>query len=157
MWAKGRYRVPVYGRHFTTALDLIARPEVGLIESVERGYKFTGGNKRLSTIKPTAAFVARVRPALTGWESFARAEVPEVLIMKSPKDRKTGRAEPIEYPETASTRGKRKEVQRIKEVLRNAPLKLATGDDGYATCFMDDGQPIDPTRRAVRIPPATTA
>jgi hypothetical protein len=150
MWAKGRYRVPVYGQHFIAALDLMARPEVDYIESMERGYKFAGGNKRLSTIGPTAAFVARVRPVLTGWGSFARAEEPEVLIMKGPKDRKTGRAEPIEYPETLSTRRKRKEVQRINEVLRNARVKLATGDDGRAICFTDDDQPVDPTRRAVR-------
>jgi hypothetical protein len=150
MWAKGRYRVPVYGRHFTTALDLMAQPEVGLIDSVERGYRFAGGNKRPSVIMPTAAFVARVRPALAGWESFARAVEPEVVVLKGPKDRKTGKAEAIDYRETANTRRMRKEVQRINEALRNAPLRLATGNDGRAVCFTDDGQPIDPTRRAVR-------
>ena len=150
MWAKGRYCVPVYGRHYLTALDLMAQPEVGLIDSLERGYRFTGGNKRRSTIKPTAAFVTRVRPALPGWESFARAEESEVIILKGPKDRKTGKAEAIDYRETANTRRMRKEVQRINEALRNAPLKLATGHDGGAVCFTDDGQPVDPTRRAIR-------
>ena len=56
MWAKGRYRNPVYGSHFLDALDLMARPEVGLIEVLTRGYKFKGGDKRQSTIKPTVAF-----------------------------------------------------------------------------------------------------
>src|ERR1019366_4960961 len=49
IWAKGRYRVLVYGGHFITALDLMAHPEVGFIESLERGYRFVGGNKQLST------------------------------------------------------------------------------------------------------------
>src|ERR1700693_96346 len=31
MWARGRYSNPVYGQHFLDALDLMARPEVGLI------------------------------------------------------------------------------------------------------------------------------
>jgi hypothetical protein len=150
MWAKGRYRVPAYGQHFIAALDLMAHPGVGLIESVERGYRIAGGNKQRSTIRPTPAFVARVRPALADWESSARADEPEVLILKGAKDRNTGRAEAIDYHDTEQTRRKRKEVQRINEVLRNAPLKVVTGGDGKTVCFTDDGQPIDPKRRAVR-------
>jgi hypothetical protein len=74
MWPTGRYRVPVYGQHFVDTLDLMAHPGVGLIESLELGYRFAGGGKRQSTVKPTQAFIARVRPALCGWEAFSRAE-----------------------------------------------------------------------------------
>jgi len=35
---EGPHRVPVYGRHFLAALDFMARSEVGLVESVGRGY-----------------------------------------------------------------------------------------------------------------------
>jgi hypothetical protein len=46
MWARGRYSNPVYGQHFLDALDLMARPEVGLIEVLTRGYRFAAGGKQ---------------------------------------------------------------------------------------------------------------
>jgi hypothetical protein len=85
MWAEGRYRNPVYGVHFLNALDLMARPEVGLIEVLTRGYRFAGGGKQRSTIKPTVTFAGDMPPSLIRWESFDRAEEPEVLILKRPK------------------------------------------------------------------------
>ena len=158
MWSGGRYAALVYGQHFTDALDLMVHPEVGLIETLGRGYSFAGGHKQRSTIKPTPAFDDRVRPVLSGWEVFSREEEPEVLILKGPKDRKTGRAREIDYRETANTRRRRNEIHRINAVLRDAPLKLLNrGDDdgdgggGRVSCLItDDGQPVDPTRRAVR-------
>src|ERR1700761_2740121 len=66
MWAKGRYRNPVYGSHLLDSLDLMARPEVCLIEVLTRGYKFKRGDKRQSTgddcqpIDPTRRSVRRV-------------------------------------------------------------------------------------------------
>lgn len=150
MWAKGRYRNPAYGQHFLDALDLMAHPEVGLTEVLTRGYSFSGGDKQSTTIKPTATLVARLRPALADWGAFSRAEEPEVLILKGLKDRKTKRAEMIDYRDTEQTRRRRKEIQRINEVLRNAPLKLLKGDDGRAICFTEEGQPVDPTRRSLR-------
>ena len=145
MWAKDRYRNPVYGQHFLDALDLMAHPKVGLIEVLTRGYRFAGGNKQRSTIRPTAALVRHVSASVVGWESFDRAEEPEVLILKRPKDDGNGKGQTINYRDTAQTRRRRKEVQQINKVLRAAPLKLVAGD-----CFTEEGQPIDPTRRSVR-------
>lgn len=42
MWAKGRYSNPVYGKHFLDALDLMAQPQVDLIDVLTRGYRFAG-------------------------------------------------------------------------------------------------------------------
>jgi hypothetical protein len=149
MWSKGRYNVPVYGQHFLDALDLMAQPRVDLIVDLTRGYSFASGHKERSTVSPTPAFDDRVRRALTGWESFLREEEPEVLILKRPKDHSTGRATAIDYPETAHTRSKRKDIRRINAILEKAPLKLVMGDSGDIA-LTEDGQPIDPTRRAVR-------
>src|ERR1700693_199004 len=121
MWAKGRYGNPVYGSHFLDAVDLMAHQKVGLVASLTRGYRFAGGKKQLSTIKPAAAFADHVPPSLICWEAFDRAEEPEVLILKRPKDDRTGYAESINYHDTAQTRRRRKEVLRINETLRNAP------------------------------------
>jgi hypothetical protein len=128
MWAKGRYSNPVYGQHFLDALDLSARPEVGLVKSLTRGYRFAGGKKQLSTIRPAAAFAGHMLPSLVHWEAFDRAEEPEVLILKRRKDDRSGYAEAINYHDTTQTRRRRKEVLRINETLRNAPLKLVTGE-----------------------------
>ena len=46
MWAKGRYRNPVYGQHFLDALDLMARPKVGLIAELTRGYRFAADKQQ---------------------------------------------------------------------------------------------------------------
>jgi hypothetical protein len=56
MWAKGRYSNPVYGQHFLDALDLMARPEVGLVKSLTLGYRFAAGKKQLSTILANLQF-----------------------------------------------------------------------------------------------------
>ena len=128
------------------------------MKSLGHGYSFAGAHKQRSTIKPTPAFDDRVRPVLAGWEVFSRDEEPEVLILKGPKDRATGRAREIDYRETANTRRRRNEIHRINVILRNAPLKLLNrGDDdgdgggGHVSCLLTgDGQPVDPTRRVLR-------
>jgi len=149
MWAKGRYRNPVYGQHFLDALGIMARPEVGLIEELRRGYRFTADNKQPSAVKPTDVFTAHVSPSLIRWEALGRAEEPEVLILKGTKSDDTGIADAIDYRETRETRRMRKEVQRINGWLREAPIRIV-GDEGPIGVDDDDGQPIDPTRRSVR-------
>jgi hypothetical protein len=124
MWAKGRCRNPVYGQHFLDALDLMARPEVRLIEVLTLGYKFKGGDKRQSTINPTAAFSSHVSPSLSSWEAFARADEPEVIILKGRKDRRTGRGEAIDYANTRETQRMRSEVRRINAYLSKAGIRL---------------------------------
>ena len=148
-WAKGRYRNPVYGQHFLDALDLMARPKVGLIAELRRGYRFAADKKQPSSVIPTAAFAARVPLALIHWEAFDRAEEPEVLILKGAKGDDTGIADAIDYPETRETRRMRRDVQRINDWLRKAPLRVE-GDKGATGLDDDESQPIDPTRRSVR-------
>ena len=150
MWAKGRYRNPVYGQHFLDALDLMANPKVGLIYELRRGYRFTAANKQPSTVRPNAVFAEHVSPSLISWEAFNRAEEPEVLILKGPKSDDTGIADAIAYPDTRETRRMRKEVQRVNGWLRKAPFKIVGDNDGALGVDDDDGQPVDPTRRSVR-------
>jgi hypothetical protein len=144
MWSKSRYRPPVYGQHFLDALDLMAHPKIGLVENVERGFKFAGSTARRSTIRPTAAFAQHI-PRNLRWDAFTQAGDHEVLVLKGPKDPTTGEAEVLEYWDTAITRRRRKEVQQINAYLRQAPL-IYMGQ-GNAT---RDGRPVDPMRRTVR-------
>lgn len=148
MWKPGRYANPVYGQHFLAALDLMAHPKVGLLDDLTRGYSFANGDKLQTTVRPTAALFDHVPPTLIDWAAFSRAEEPEVLILKGEKQRKSGRAEIIEYRDTAMTRRRRKEIQRINAALEAAPMSLAT--NGNAVCLTEDGHPIDPTRRSLR-------
>jgi hypothetical protein len=147
MWSPRRYRPAAYGDHFRDVLDLMAHPEVRLIETVKRGYAFAGGRSAPSTVRPTATFHRHVRPDLVRWDAFKREEEPEVLILKGRKDRRTGTAGPVAYRETAQTRRKRAEVRRINAHLSAAPFWLASLGDGLAD---HEGQPVDPTRRTVR-------
>lgn len=149
MWAQGRYSNPVYGQHFLDALTLMANPEVSLIEEGARGYRFANGDKQSSTVRPTTAFTGHIPQMMMEWDSFIRAEEPEVLILKGPKDSKSGRSDAIAYSDTALTRRRRKQVQRINRVLEAAPLRLISGGGGELA-LLEDGQPIDPTRRSLR-------
>jgi len=148
MWSKSRYRSPVYGQHFLDVLNLMAHPEIALIANIARGYRFANGDAGQSLVLPKPAFFEFVPEAIVSWNAFVNAEAPEVLILKGPKDRKTGRSEIIDYPETATTRRRRKEIQRINSSLLAAPIKIAADCKGIG--FAEDGQPIDPNRRTVR-------
>jgi hypothetical protein len=152
MWAQGRrYASPVYGQHFLDVLDLMARPEVGLIEGMTHGYRFAdGGDTRQSTtIRPTPALQA-LAPSRTplDWNSFSRASEPEVLVLKGRKDSATGRAQAINYQDTATTRRRRKAVLRLNAWLQSAPIMLLIEDGAGLTS--EDGWLIDPTRRSLR-------
>ena len=148
MWGRGRYRNPVYGQHFLDALNLMARPEVGLIEEFARGYRCSAESRQLSTIKATEAFAERIPPTLVRWDAFNRAEEPEVLILKRSKGSEAGTANTVSYRDTRRTRALRKEIQQINRCLRAAPIKIA--GDGEAIGGDDDGNPIDRTRCTVR-------
>jgi hypothetical protein len=145
MWSNSRYRSPVYGQHFLDALDLMAHPEVRLIENVTRGFKFVGSTAQRSTVRPTDAFAHHVPPRI-GWDAFTRCDEGEVLILKGQKDPRTGDAEMIDYRETVLTRKRRKEVESINTYLHRAPLIITATHLGNT----EDGQLVDPTRRTVR-------
>jgi hypothetical protein len=147
MWGKGRYGSPVFGQHFLDVLDLMAHPQVGLIEDASRGYRFDGGEARRSTVRPLPALLDHLPATALSWSAFRRAEDPEVLVLHGRKRAGAGRPELIDYPETQMTRRLRKEVQRINAYLRAAPVSLLPG---AMTVETDDGQPVDPTRRTVR-------
>ncbi len=146
MRGKNRYKPEVYGLAFTDALDLMARPEVGLIANVQRGFK-VGSRSQLSLIRPLPAFANRIGVQTLTWESFLRLPPREVLILKSAKDR-DGDSSAIEYVETGHTRKMRKEIVRLNAVLKAMPIILAV--PAGETVLTHDGLPIDPTQRAVR-------
>lgn len=142
MWQTKRYRSPVYGSHFLTALDLMTDPEVGLAIIVAKGFKVDAVRRQLTTIVPTPAFLA-LCGAEASWEDLRRDTGTEVLVLRGRKDPKTGFAATLDYPETATTRRLRKDVQRLNSYLDAAPLIVLPPSGA-------DGTPIDPTRRTVR-------
>jgi hypothetical protein len=148
MWAKSRYSSPVFGQHFLDALHLMAHPEIDLIEDVARGFKFAGSAGQQSTVRATNKFAAWCLSLALTWPDFTRAEEPEVLVLRGAKDRSTGEAEAIDYKDTALTRKRRNQVQRINRYLFHAPISIAS--DEPLLGFTEDGRPIDLTRRTVR-------
>lgn len=146
MRAKSRYKPEVYGLAFVELLDLMARPELGLIENVQRGFK-VGSRSQPSLIRPLPAFAEQVPLASLTWESFIRLPPREVLILKSGKD-DDGNSQPIEYGDTDRIRTMRNAVLRLNKRLQALPiiLKVSPGE----VLLDHDGLPIDPTRRALR-------
>lgn len=142
MWPAKRYRTPVYGNHFLSALDLMTDPEVGLAETVTKGFRVDSERRQLTTIVPTPAFLAMIGTE-PSWEDLKRDAASEVLVLRGRKDPKTGIAPTLDYPETATTRRMRKDVQRLNRYLEAAPLIVLAPTS-------PDAPPIDPTRRTVR-------
>lgn len=142
MWPAKRYRTPVYGNHFLAALDLMTDPEVGLAETVTKGFKIDSGHRQLTTVVPTPTFLDLLG-AGPSWADLRRDTASEVLVLRGRKDPKTGIAPTLDYPETATTRRLRKDVQQLNRYLGAAPLIVLPSSGPGAT-------PIDPTRRAVR-------
>jgi hypothetical protein len=148
MWRNWRYRNPVYGQHFLDALDLMERPEIGLIAVVTRGYRFPNGDKQQTAIAPNNAFFDRVPSTLCDWDAIDRETEAEVLILKAAKDHSADDKTIIDYDDTRQTRRLRREVQRINGFLKDAPFRMIAGSEPPADD--NDGQPIDPSRRTVR-------
>lgn len=142
MWPAKRYSTPVYGCHFLAALDLMTRPEVGLARTVTTGFRVDSERRQLTTIVPTPAFLAMIGTE-PSWRDLKRDAVSEVLVLRGRKDPRTGIAPTLDYPETATTRRLRKDVQRLNSYLVAAPLIVLPSTSPDAT-------PIDPTRRTVR-------
>lgn len=142
MWSAKRYRSPVYGSHFLDALDLMTHPEVDLANIVTRGFRVDTERKQLTTIVPTPAFLA-LCGAEASWADLRREAASEVLVLRGRKDPWTGIAPMLDYPETATTRRLRKDVQRLNRYLDAAPLIVLPPTGA-------DRTPIDPTRRTVR-------
>jgi hypothetical protein len=146
MWGHARYRPAVYGQHFLDALDLLAHPQIGVIEDVARGYGSAGGPRQRSIVRLKGRLFEHLHPSLFQATAIEREVDREVLVLRGCKDEKTGQAEPIDYPETDTTRRLRSEVQEINDHLRKAPIILLP-DNRQARA--SDGQPIDPLRKTV--------
>ena len=144
--AKNRYKPEVYGQGFLEVLDRMARPEVGLIEKIQRGFK-VGKNRQASLVRPLPAFELHVPVTGLTWESFTRLPPREVLVLKSAKDTE-GNSHGIAYQDTDRLRKMRNEMVRLNKALQSMPifLRVAPG----AALVDHDGLPVDPTKRALR-------
>ncbi|MFK5599786.1 hypothetical protein ACFZ8E_22700 [Methylobacterium sp. HMF5984] len=147
MGAGGRYAHACYGQPFLDTLDLMGRPEVGLIENLLRGYSYRDGASAPSTVRPTAAFLALFPAGDVTWRDFTRDDEPDVLVLKAPKAKGAASSDRMDYRDTAHTRKLRREVKALNAILSAAPFWL-TGDAG-PLALDQDGDPIDPLRRTV--------
>lgn len=126
MWAKGRYRNPVYGKHFVYLLDLLKR--LGLVTEVTKGFRVSAVIKQPTTIKPTKKFLRKF-PEFD-LRDFEQTEDGEVLLLKSAKD-VDGTSEPINYTETRKTRALRDEVRSINRAIASARISLVCDEHNY--------------------------
>ena len=142
LWPPKRYRVPVYGSHFLAALDLMTERGVGFAMTVTKGFRRDRDHRQPTTIRATPRFLALLGVA-PSWADLKRDTASEVLVLRGPKDPRTGIASTIDYRETETTRRLRKQVQRLNGYLLAAPLIVLPSNEPEAT-------PVDPTRRTVR-------
>ena len=132
---------PVYGRHFTDILDLLAAPDVGLIEQT-LGYRGTSGKKgKRTTIIARPELAQHLPLATVDWRDMAREGKAEVLFLRGEKPAKGATAPTLTFDETRNTRRLRGEIERINRHLAEADLEVLREDDFW---------PVDPTDRRLR-------
>lgn len=146
MWGKNRYASPVYGQHFIDAIDLMARPELGLIHK-ERGWRVSNVHKKPSTIVATELLANHLPLSAADWSVLWCEVETETIILKPSKD-EHGNAPPIDYKKTRKTDYWRRQMYVINGWLAAASITLER-KDGPLVRFDKLGQPIDPNRRTL--------
>lgn len=146
MHRASRYKPEVYGQAFLDALDLLGDPGLGLIETVQRGFR-VGSRAQSTLIRPRAALEGFIPFRELPWSCIVQAGPREMIFLKGTKG-KSGEAPLLAYRDTARTRKLRAEMRRINRHLAKAPIFLAI-DEG-TTLTDHDGMPIDPTQRQLR-------
>lgn len=145
IWGKSRYRDDVYGQHFLSAVDLLCTLRFARKKSL--GYRFSNAVRQPTTIAPTAKLKRAFASDRVNWRTFTQAAPHELLVLKASKDSE-GLSGLIEYRDTPRTIRLRRELFRLNQYLREAPLTVI-GNKRQGR--LDDmGQPIEPYKRALR-------
>jgi hypothetical protein len=144
MWGRGRYANPVYGQHFLDVIRLMT--ELKLIARLTTGYRFSGGSKAPTLVRPTDALAEHLPLKDMDWSCIRRVAARELIILKAGKD-DDGRSAPIDYRETRSTTLMRGQVARINKWLAAANIELVNDTGSFP--IGDDGMPIAVFRRSV--------
>ncbi|MFG1362703.1 hypothetical protein [Xanthobacter versatilis] len=138
----GCYASEVYGRHFTDILDLMAHPDVGLIQDEVKGFNVKGGPKQATVIRALAGLTDALPLHGACWSDLTQdAEHEEVLLLKGEKGR-DGNAEMLPYAETKTTTALRNRVRRLNKALLEGDIEVVPNASGTWDA--------DPTDRMVR-------
>lgn len=138
----GHYASEVYGRHFTDILDLMAHPDVGLLQQETKGFNVKGGPKQATVIRAIAGLTDTLPLHKACWSDLTQdAEHEEVLLLKGEKGR-DGNAEMLPYAETKKTTALRNRVRRLNKALLEGDIEVVPNASG--------AWDADPTNRMVR-------
>jgi hypothetical protein len=146
MWAKGRYRNPVFGQHFLNIFDLLEK--LDLVSTVTKGFRFSKNATQPTTISAGVSLSAHLPLGATNWTALRREEEPEVIVLKPPKD-DDGQAPPLDYKDTRDTERWRREVKAINAWLNAAPVTILEGNHRAYIRLDKEGQPTEPYRRSL--------
>ncbi|MGY2902161.1 hypothetical protein [Bradyrhizobium sp. URHC0002] len=136
---------PVYGKHFLTAIDLMA--SCGLIEEDRRGYRVSERTKMPSLIQPSDSLGEHLPLAPPDWRSVHQIDAQTLIILKEGKD-EDGRAAAIPYEASDRTKRLAGQVRRINKFLRDADIEITRSSSGLS--LGKDGQIVAPYRRSLR-------
>ncbi|RAI34434.1 hypothetical protein [Rhodoplanes serenus] len=128
----------VYGRHFLAVLELMAHPEVALIDQVIGRHGRNGGR---TTVAALPALADRLPLGAVQWSDFRSAPGGEVLVRKGPKLGKQSTAPILTIRDTDHVRQLRREIERLNGCLLEAPVEVVAEGDRWT---------VDPLNRTVR-------
>lgn len=123
---RSRYRPAAYGKVLPNVLDLLASPELGVIQQ-NLGYQNPFLGNRRTAIRPGPTLRARVSAHEFDLSDFARDVHQEVLVLKEPKLHDNHKPDVLEYVDTDETHRMRADLRRINERLEAANIAVLPG------------------------------
>jgi len=120
---RNRYQSEVMGNTLPDVMDLLAGPQIGLLE-VSLGMVNPFGNTNpQTTFRSSERLIERASGLNLSYADFGRDDAEEVIILKAPKE--AGTSSWIQYIDDEATHDLREQVQTINAWLSMADIDLA--------------------------------
>jgi hypothetical protein len=138
-----RYRPRALNKKLPHILDLLAKPEMGMLEQ-KIGVEGDFGSQRRTTIKPSERLMRQLSMQLFDPADFATSDQHEIIQLKSAKDGFWGAGKLLEYDDDDATRRLRSQMSSINQWLNRSKIS-------FDPIVLDrSDQEIDDSQRSLR-------
>jgi len=120
---KSRYLSPVFGKQLPTVLDILADPDLRLIEQMVGHWDFYAGNQRTMVQAGEHLRTMILNLGLT-LRDFGTNHQEETIILKAPPKTPVSSGKAVDYPETETTSRMRAEMETLNRGMEGADLKV---------------------------------
>ncbi|HIH2758858.1 TPA: hypothetical protein ACYLM8_005777 [Burkholderia lata] len=120
---RNRYYSEVMGKALPDVMDLLAGPQIGLLEVSLGMVNPFGKTNPQTTFRASERLIERASGLILSYADFGRDDAEEVIVLKALK--KAGASSWIQYADDEATHDLRQQVQTINAWLSAADIELA--------------------------------